>query len=370
MDFSGPATLALAGLLTAVPQPPAAKDIRVREHVEVQRVLLDVRVVDSRGNPILGLGPEDFLVSVDGRPAALEWVEWVSGTQPYAEGLTPEQAARVGAEPAPQGRLIVYFFQTDFAGVRLSGLMHMKARAIRLLDTLTPGDRVAVVSFDSHLKLRQDFTDDRKKLSRAIHDAILFGKEPEAAPGPIPSLARSFDQAAAKAAAEPESGLLVTARALEALPGAKSLVYFGWGLGHLARPRVVMGCDYGAARAALARARVTVFAIDVTDADFHDVRLLCYPAGARPGPSLSLREAFSCPAGFRAVARAAHRAQPADPPSRATEQAQPGVRTLAVRMKPRQRYPTAERPLGTRTLRRHGSFSPRGGSHHHPPVLD
>ena len=271
MRLSGPAALALAGLLAAVPRPSATQDIRVREHVEVQRVLLDVRAVDSRGNPILGLGPEDFLVSVDGRPAALESVEWVSGTQPYAEGLTPEQAASVGAEPAPQGRLIVYFFQTDFAGVRLSGLMHMKARAIRLLNTLTPGDRVAVVSFDSHLKLRQDFTDDSKKLSRAIHDAILFGKEPEAAPGPFPSLARSFDQAAAKAAAEPETGLLVTARALEALPGAKSLVYFGWGLGHLSRPWVVMGRDYGAARAALARGHVTVFAIDVTDADFHDL---------------------------------------------------------------------------------------------------
>jgi len=36
------------------------------------------------------------------------------------------------------------------------------------------------------------------------------------------------------------------------------------------------------------------------------------------------------PRGLRAIARAAHRAQPSDPPARATEQAQPGVRTLAV----------------------------------------
>ena len=39
---------------------------------------------------------------------------------------------------------------------------------------------------------------------------------------------------------------------------------------------------------------------------------------------------------------------------------------LAVRLKPRQRYPTAGRPLGTRTLRRHGSYRPRGGIHPHP----
>ena len=42
------------------------------------------------------------------------------------------------------------------------------------------------------------------------------------------------------------------------------------------------------------------------------------------------------PRGLGAVARAGHRAQPSDPPSRATEQAQPGVRTLAVPL-PRKR---------------------------------
>jgi VWFA-related protein len=255
---------------TPAPPPPAAP-LHVREHVEVPRVVLDVRVVDSRGEPILGLAKDDFRVLLDGEEARVESVEWVAGTAPYAEGLSPAEAAKAGGPVAPEGRLIVYFFQADFAAVRLNGLMGLKARAIQLLDTLTPGDRVAVVSFDSHLKLRQDFTDDRAKLTRAIHDAILFGREPEIAPGPFPSLARSWDLAAAKRAAEPETGLLVTARALEALPGAKSLVFFGWGLGHLARPWVIMGRDYDAARQALQKARVSVFAIDVTDADYHDL---------------------------------------------------------------------------------------------------
>jgi VWFA-related protein len=265
------ASSALLLLPVAAGPTPAAQQLQVREHVEVPRVILDVRVVDSRGDPILGLSAEDFRVLFDRHPATLESVEWISGTEPFAEGLTPKEAAAIGGPAAPAGRLIVYFFQADFASVRLNGLMGLKARAIHLLDTLTPGDRVAVVSFDSHLKLRQDFTNDRKKLNRAIHDAILFGREPEIAPGPFPSLARSWDRAAAERAAEPETGLLVAAQALNALPGAKSLVFFGWGLGHLARPWVIMGHDYGAARRALERARVSVFAIDVTDADYHDL---------------------------------------------------------------------------------------------------
>src|SRR5512136_1439043 len=259
MWLPSPATLALAALLTSSSGVSVAQETRVREHVEVRRVLLDIRVVDSRGDPILGLAPEDFRIVVDGRPAVLESVEWVSGTEPYAEGLRPEEAATVGGPVAPP--------------VRLIGLMHMKFKAIELLATLQPGDRVAVVSFDSHLKLRQDFTSDIDRLTTAVHEAILFGDEPRIPPGSFPSLATSFDRAAAKRAAEPETGLLVTARALEALPGSKSLVFFGWGLGHLSRPWVVMGRDYAAARAALMRARVSVFAIDITDADFHDLEV-------------------------------------------------------------------------------------------------
>ena len=267
------ACLAAALLLSGTASPQDAQRLRVHEQVEVRRVVVDARVVDHRGDPVIGLAAADFRVLVDGRPAELESVEWVPGTQPFAEGPTPEQAALSGRPAAPPGRLIVYFFQSDFAQVRLAGLMRLKFKAIELLDTLLPGDRVAVVSFDSHLKLRQDFTADRARIVQAIHEAILTGREPEVAPGPFPSLAASFDRAAAERAAEPESGLLVTARALEALPGAKSLVYFGWGLGHLALPWVVMGRDYGPARAALLRARASVFAIDVTDADYHDLEV-------------------------------------------------------------------------------------------------
>jgi VWFA-related protein len=244
---------------------------RVQEHVEVRRALLDARVVDNFGHPILDLTRDDFRVFLDDAPAELEAVEWVTAEPlppaPAAGGQTP-----AANEPAP-GRLIVFFFQADFAAVRLTGHMRMKAKAIAFLDTLKPEDRVAIVSFDSHLKLRQDFTNDHAALARTIHGAIRFGPAPELAPGPYPSLARFFDFQAARRAARAETGLLVTARALAPLPGAKSLVFFGWGLGEYRPPRVYLGEDYDAARMELAVGRVTVFAIDVTDADYHTLEV-------------------------------------------------------------------------------------------------
>ncbi|MBZ5588571.1 MAG: VWA domain-containing protein [Acidobacteriia bacterium] len=262
----------------AVQSPPLpAQQMRVQDHVEVHRVLVDARVVDRRGDPVTSLSPNDFRVFIDRRPTTVKSLEWVEGTEPFAEGLTPEQAAESGAQTAPPGRLVVFFFQSDFAPARLTGLMHMKARAIRFLATLQPSDRVAVLSFDSHLELRQDFTADRERLTAAIHRSIRFGGEDNVPPSPFPSLVPFFDRDAAKRAASPETGLLVVARALEKLPGSKSLVFFGWGLGHLSGDStmrtVTMGRDYAPARAALVRGRVSVFAIDVTDADFHDLEV-------------------------------------------------------------------------------------------------
>ena len=53
----------LAGLLLAA-EPSLSP--AVEEEVEVQRVLMDARVVGRGGEPVLGLSPDDFVVRVDG----------------------------------------------------------------------------------------------------------------------------------------------------------------------------------------------------------------------------------------------------------------------------------------------------------------
>lgn len=93
-------TLALAGLLfVAAPGAARAQEETLpdtpqfAERVEVARVLMDLRIVDDRGGPLVGLGKEDIRVSVDGKPAAVDSLRWISSDTPYVEGLTPEQAA-------------------------------------------------------------------------------------------------------------------------------------------------------------------------------------------------------------------------------------------------------------------------------------
>jgi VWFA-related protein len=261
----------------ADPDPPSPEPYR--EEFRVERVILDAHVTDHRGDPIPDLQIEDFVVKIDGRLAEIESVEWISVDRPEALPPLPTRDSPVLIAPPvenPPGRLIIFFFQTNYEPVRLAGLVRMALQARKFLDTLYPGDRVAVLSFDSHLKLRQDFTDDRVLLEDAIDRAIRFGFADPIEPGEGPSLARHFDFEAARKAVTIEKGLALTARAATPIPGGKSMFFFGWGLGTIGgmsgmNPKEVR--DFSEALPNIAAARINIFSLDVTDADYHTLEV-------------------------------------------------------------------------------------------------
>jgi VWFA-related protein len=278
--------LALGIAASALAWPAAgqtAKPGGYREEARVDRVILDAHVTDSHGQVITGLVPADFRVVVDGDEVPLEAADWISADEPevpapalaadeiFGAPAPPPQAAFTDVAP---GRLIIFFFQTDHTPSRLSGLIRMGIQARHFLDTLLPTDRVAVLSFDSHLKLRQDFTADRARILAAVSDSLRTGTPPRAGIEPGPSLARHFDERGALRAVTPERSLALIAEAAEPIPGGKSLLFFGWGLqtiGGLSGPSTRDAVDLDAAMEELARARITIFTLDVTDADYHSL---------------------------------------------------------------------------------------------------
>jgi VWFA-related protein len=267
------AALAIASSLSA--QAPPGRPDSYREEARVERVVVDAHVVDRRGEPIPDLKAADFLVKVDGKPVPLESVEWVPADMPEVPYLGGAADTADSGRPGPApGRLIVFFFQTDYNRSRIVGLLRMSLQAKRFLDKLLPTDRVAVVSYDSHLKLRQDFTSDRQKLDAALFASIRTAEPARDYDAYTPSLARNFDFAGARDAATPERGLLLTASALAPIPGGKSMLYFGWGLGTvggMSGPNPAERRDYARALRALAAARVSIFTLDVTEADYHSL---------------------------------------------------------------------------------------------------
>jgi VWFA-related protein len=275
-------------LLAALSLPLAAQ---VREEITVARILIDARVTDSNNDPILGLGPNDFEVKVDGKPATVESVDWIPETAAQREiaGMDDSERPQVTTtsadEPTPKGRLFIYFIQTDFARnrARISGQLSFMSYGDQMIDDLEEGDRVAVFSFDSHLKFRLDFTDDKRALKDAIRQAVLIDEPPAPRVVANPSLARRLDREQMKKASTSDEAFILIANAVRPIPGPKSMILYGWGLGQRTAGAVVMERKYPIARYALETSRVTVFAIDTTEADYHDLEFGLKQAAADTG---------------------------------------------------------------------------------------
>jgi VWFA-related protein len=257
----------IAGSEVAAQQPP-----RFGERVDVVRIIVDARVLDNRGNPLPDLKADDFKVTIDGKTARVETAMWVGTRDTDLDAALPEAAplAEAGAPIGP-GRLIVFLFQKDLEPSRIVGLMRMLQRNRTFLDTLTPNDRVAILSFDSHLNIWTDFTGDRERLDRVLAHGLLFERPPAVQAASTPSLVERLDPGRGRRTYTIERALELIGEALEPLPGPKSLILIGHGFGRLSGGNMTMENAYGPARDALVASRTSVFSLDVTNADYHSL---------------------------------------------------------------------------------------------------
>jgi len=248
-------------------QPP-----RYVERVDVSRILIDVRVLDDAHQPVRGLAADDFTVKIDGKRAPVDSAMWVGAGEPEADAPASLSSPPRPDEGAPE-RLIVFLFQKSLEPSRIVGLMRMLNKGRTFLSTLTHRDRVAILSFDSHLKIWTDFTSDRARLEPVLRRGVLLERPPAVQAGEWPSLVARLEPAQGKRTYSIEKALQLIGEALEPLPGSKSLVLFGYGMGRFSRNGVSMEAGYEAARRALIAARTSVFSLDVTEADYHSLEV-------------------------------------------------------------------------------------------------
>jgi VWFA-related protein len=121
----------------------------------VDLIAVDVAIVDKNGNPITGVRPDQFDVTVDGkarRVVSAEFVEFASRDKPGAATPAAEKPAQPlfssnqqSAPGAPRGRLI--FLAIDQASFKPFGARGAMEAARRFIDRLQPDDRVGLVAF-------------------------------------------------------------------------------------------------------------------------------------------------------------------------------------------------------------------------------
>lgn len=251
------------------------------DEITVDNATIVARVVDGLDNAIFGLQREDFVARIKGQEIPVTAVDWISPYEASPLPVSTEDAAEPRVEltpltlPTASGRLIVLFVQADFNAVRIRGHLRLRHYVEEdFLPFLHPDDWVAVLTYDSHLKLWHDFTRDHEGIAEVLHHAIRFGGAALARRNRRgPSLFEAFDAERGRQAATPEQALHLLGETLAKLPGDKEVVYLGWGLGRFDFSGVRMTAEYFPAVRALVKARATVFVLDVTDADIHDLEV-------------------------------------------------------------------------------------------------
>lgn len=145
------------------------------EKIDVNVVLLDVIVTDSKGNQILGLSKDDFIVKEDGVEQQVESVDYFTNRRLLD---SREENAPFKVEKVRSDRYFIFFFdKPSDAGVLFDQLM-LAREAVRdfIRNDMMEGDRVAIAGHDVRLKIYSDFTTDKAQLEKALNDSARFGR--------------------------------------------------------------------------------------------------------------------------------------------------------------------------------------------------
>ncbi len=258
--------LLLAATTAAAQQPPA-----FGEKLDVNLVLLDAVVTDSRGQQILGLDKNDFVVKENGVPQTIDSVDYFTNRQLLNQ---PESQAPFKAERVHEQRYFIFFFDKPTAGAAFFGRLSLARRAVKdFVKEMKPADMAAVVAHDARLKVYSDFTSDKKQLDKAIDDTAMYGRgaTTAAAPASGPSILRSMgDDRLISETGTVYEALEALGDATHSIRARKNLVLFSVGIhemGEEVRDGMVISTSryYDPMISALNRANVTVYPINLLD---------------------------------------------------------------------------------------------------------
>lgn len=221
--------------------------------VEVSEVLLDVLVTDKDGNVVVGLGPDDFVVTEDDEQMSVRDVSFYSNRYQVADDAHDEGLSGPAEGEILADRYFIFFFHDQ----RLTGgapgtyLLRQQLDAARhakrwVEEEMLGGDWVAVLSYDVKLHIHTDFTRDRASLIDAVEDAARSknteNQWPSRRPGALelaerPSLLVNLPQGKElrKKTKRMYDAFELVADATRDILGRKTMMFFSNGFGEFER---------------------------------------------------------------------------------------------------------------------------------------
>jgi VWFA-related protein len=249
---------------TAVPVKPPQEEQQRQAATPTKRqaliqssdlVRVDVEVTDKSGKPVKGLKQEQFTISDNGKSqkisifnySDIESVETAPKTDAAPTVVSVDSPTPVPQETLDNAiknrRLLVLFF--DLSSMQTDDLLRAHDAALKFVQKqMSNADLVSVIVYSTKLSVWADFTDDKKKLEKAISNLT-----PEAASQMADNLSAAAQEGeydvqeytgAAYTADETEFNVFNTdeklaaieglANVLGAIPGRKSMIEFTGGI--------------------------------------------------------------------------------------------------------------------------------------------
>ncbi|HEY2325382.1 MAG TPA: VWA domain-containing protein [Thermoanaerobaculia bacterium] len=174
--------LSLVALSAFGQNPPAQTAPKFGENIDVNLVVLDAVVTDTRGRQILGLDKNNFVVKENGVVQPVESVEYFTNRTLLN---STEENAPFQVERTHDERYYIFFFDKPEEGRLWDRLARARAAAKDFVNAMKPGDRIAVVAHDVRLKVYSDFTSDKAQLIRALDDVASNGRGLLTGDGPM-----------------------------------------------------------------------------------------------------------------------------------------------------------------------------------------
>lgn len=194
---AGASLCALFALLLALPAAaqeaaaaeaaPAPQDEVFFDAVSVDVVNVEVYVTGKDGEPVTGLGKDDFELYEDGRRVEITNFYAVDDAAPArprvaelpVDGAPPPEALPEDEVPAEQKlHLVVYIDNLFITPFNRNTVIREVDRFLAL--NMKPGDEAMLVTFDRSLNIRQPFTRDPRLVSRALEQQLVqraFGEQ-------------------------------------------------------------------------------------------------------------------------------------------------------------------------------------------------
>src|SRR6185295_12820164 len=155
--------------------------------VNTELVQTDVMVFDKAGRLVEGLSPDEFVLTLDGKPQPISFFESVrTGSSQEAAQLTAATSAKnrnakiEGPAPAGvtrSGRVILFF--VDDVHLSNASLTRTRTALTEFVDKrMHDGDQIAIVSTSGQIGFLQQLTDNDAVLHEAV-ERLNYKRNPE-----------------------------------------------------------------------------------------------------------------------------------------------------------------------------------------------